>query len=166
MSDKNCQEIQMQLLLAQESHAPLPEETAAHLKACTECREFQETLEAVSVPAPTPELDKSTLRLCHQELRAARMETSRKTLLAHRWMRWVCSTAAAVALIAGILFVSTRRNDPHDPAKGITITPGETIADAKATWDDDVLLDTELSLINSDLSAMNLELGMLVVDLY
>ena len=29
-----------------------------------------------------------------------------------------------------------------------------------------VLLDTELSLINSDLSAMNLELGMLVVDLY
>ena len=166
MSDKICQEIQMQLLLAQESRAPLPEEAAAHLKACAECREFQETLEAVSVPAPTPELDKSTLRLCHQELRAARMETSRKTLLAHRWMRWACSTAAAVALIAGILFVNTRRNDPRDPAKGKTVTPGDTIADAKTTWDDDVLFDTELSLINSDLSAMNLELGMLVVDLY
>lgn len=166
MSDKICQEIQMQLLLAQESRAPLPEEVAAHLKACAECREFQETLEAVSIPAPTPELDKSTLRLCHQELRAARMETSRKTLLAHRWMKWACSTAAAVALIAGILFVSTRRNDPHDHARGKTATPGDTIADANATWDDDVLLDTELSLINSDLSAMNLELGMLVVDLY
>lgn len=166
MSDKICQEIQMQLLLAQESRAPLPEEAAAHLKACAECREFQETLEAVSAPAPTPELDKSTLRLCHQELRAARMETSRKTLLAHRWMRWVCSTAAAVALIAGILFVNTRRNAPRAPTKGVTVTPGETIADAKTTWDDDVLLDTELSLINSDLSAMNLELGMLVVDLY
>lgn len=166
MSDKICQEIQMQLLLAQESRAPLPEETAAHLKACTECREFQETLEAVSVPAPTPELDRSTLRLCHQELRATRMETSRKTLLAHRWMKWACSTAAAVALIAGILFVNIRRNDPRAPTKGVTVTPGETITDAKTTWDDDVLLDTELSLINSDLSAMNLELGMLVVDLY
>lgn len=166
MSDKICQEIQMQLLLAQESRAPLPEEAAAHLKACAECREFQETLEAVSAPAPTPELDKSTLRLCHQELRAARMETSRKTLLAHRWMRWVCSTAAAVALIAGILFVNTRRNAPRAPTKGVTVTPVETITDAKTTWDDDVLLDTELSLINSDLSAMNLELGMLVVDLY
>lgn len=166
MSDKICQEIQMQLLLAQESRAPLPEEAAAHLKACAECREFQETLEAVSVPAPTPELDKSTLRLCHQELRAARMETSRKTLLAYRWMKWACSTAAAVALIAGILFVNTRRNDPRDPAKGGAVTPGDIIADANTTWDDDVLLDTELSLINSDLSAMNLELGMLVVDLY
>lgn len=166
MSDKICQEIQMQLLLAQESRAPLPEEAAAHLKACAECREFQETLEAVSVPAPTPELDKSTLRLCQQELRAARMETSRKTLLAHRWMRWACSTAAAVALIAGILFVNTRINAPRDAAKGVTVTPGEAITDAKTTWDDDVLLDTELSLINSDLSAMNLELGMLVVDLY
>lgn len=166
MSDKICQEIQMQLLLAQESRAPLPREASAHLKACAECREFQETLEAVSVPAPTPELDKSTLRLCHQELRAARMETSRKTLLAYRWMKWACSTAAAVALIAGILFVNIRRNDPRDPAKGVTVTPGDTIADANATWDDDVLLDTELSLINSDLSAMNLELGMLVVDLY
>ena len=62
--------------------------------------------------------------------------------------------------------MSTRRNDPHDPAKGITVTHGDTIADANATWDDDVLLDTELSLINSDLSAMNLELGMLVVDIY
>lgn len=166
MSDKICQEIQMQLLLAQESRAPLPEEAAAHLKACAECREFQETLEAVSVPAPTPELDRSTLMLCHQELRAARMETSRKTLLAHRWMKWACSTAAAVALIAGILFVNIRRNDPRAPTREITVTPGDTITDANATWDDDVLLDTELSLINSDLSAMNLELGMLVVDLY
>lgn len=154
MNNPLCQETQTALLTRQEAGAALPPQAVDHLKECQECRKFQETLSLLLPPAPPRELDEAVREQCHTSLRFTRW---RRRLRPALW-----TSAAAALLLAGSLFL-------HHSAKPAPDMPSRQAAQPprhEDSWEEVMLLDTEFSLANADLSSLELQLDLLVADLY
>ena len=154
MNNPLCQETQTALLTRQEAGAALPPQAVDHLKECQECREFQETLSLLLPPAPPRELDEAVREQCHTSLRFTRW---RRRLRPALW------TSAAAAFHQAAAYdlqpaawrsaVCSSRHPPPPPRH-------------EDSWEEVMLLDTEFSLANADLSSLELQLDLLVADLY
>ncbi|MGN0866132.1 MAG: hypothetical protein ACI4SG_00430, partial [Oligosphaeraceae bacterium] len=108
-------------------------------------------------PRPSPALEEETRRLCRQALADRRRARWRKLCL------WTTAAAALLILSAGtILSHLPLRQSPASPASPAVLA---TRAKAGEPWED-LMLDTEFSLANDDLSSLELQLDLLVVDLF
>ncbi len=159
MNKELCQEVQTTLLTLEGRSESLSDELREHLHACQECQDFQRVLTLLEdTPRPSATLEEKTRRLCHQALASRRQARWRKYFL------WT-SAAAALLLLAGTLLPHlSQRPAPGIPATLASTHPVVTAPANGEPWED-LMLDTEFSLANEDLSSLELQLDFLVVDL-
>ncbi len=154
MNKELCPKVQTALLTLEEQSAPLPLPLQEHLDSCQSCQEFHQVLSLLGdAPRPSSALEEKTRQLCHQALASRRRSRGRKLFL------WFAAAAALLILSGTLVLHLPQRPSSASPTPLATVppTPGNP-------WED-LLLDTEFSLANADISSLELQLDLLVVDL-